>query len=154
MGATSAPFGRRLARPRTREEYALWLRRAAPEREGDRRPMPWDERVIVGLRRREGVNMRELLEPLGPGSAALEGLEARLAPWREGGWLCVEGDRWRLSNPQGLALSNAVLRDVLDWWREQPGSEEPAADESSRAGPRPPNHGHRAGEGKRVADDR
>jgi oxygen-independent coproporphyrinogen-3 oxidase len=31
----------------------------------------------------------------------------------------VEGGRWRLQDPEGLALSNAVLRDVLEWWQEQ-----------------------------------
>ncbi len=160
MGATSAPDGRRLARPRTREGYADWLQHtrltqgtSSLTRAEAPHPFPWDERVIVGMRRREGVNMRELLDELGPGSACLEALQARLAPWIEGGWLCLEGERWRLSNPAGLALSNSVLRDVLEWWEEQPCSRGAAVDESSRAGRQPPIPVHPEGEGKRGADD-
>ena len=41
------------------------------------------------------------------------------APRTRWGLLLVEGGRWRLQDPQGLALSNAVLRDVLEWCREQ-----------------------------------
>jgi len=33
--------------------------------------------------------------------------------------LLVEGRRWRLCDPCGLALSNAVLRELLTWWEER-----------------------------------
>ena len=116
MGATSAPWGERLARPRTREAYAAWLEQAdgalglgaeepaAPGGVG----MPLDERLMVGLRRREGV----LLE-------APVALQHRWQPFLEQGLLLREGPRWRLRDPEGLALSNAVLRELLAWWDEQ-----------------------------------
>lgn len=120
MGATSAPWGRRQARPRTREQYAAWIQ-APPHQDG---PLgaagpPLDELLMVGLRRREGVPLRRMLAQQGLDRQAEIELRCRLAPFEQRGLLLVEGGRWRLQDPQGLALSNAVLRDVLEWWRDQ-----------------------------------
>jgi oxygen-independent coproporphyrinogen-3 oxidase len=124
LGATSAPWGERLARPRTREGYAAWLEQAgastadhpgAPIAAG----MPFDERLLVGLRRREGVPLRALAEQAGISPQALAELQQRWQPFLNAGLLIQEGPRWRLSDPQGLALSNAVLRELLGWWEGQ-----------------------------------
>ncbi|MEB3317812.1 MAG: coproporphyrinogen-III oxidase family protein [Cyanobacteriota bacterium] len=131
MGATSAPFGRRLARPRTREGYGRWVRQGG----GPEGPMatafPLDERVLVGLRRREGVNLRDLLAQAGLGAEALASIHNHLGPWIERRCLRIEADRWRLTDPEGLALSSSVLRDFMGWWLEQPGSRECAAHAST-----------------------
>lgn len=129
MGATAAPDGIRRARPRTREAYAAWLAAqsvpAPPLDDSDGEPaaglgMAIDERWMVGLRRREGVNARELAAAAGLGHGALVLLRQQLAPFEQRGLLLVEGDRWRLSDPAGLALSNAVLRELLAWWPAGP----------------------------------
>lgn len=122
MGATGAPWGRRQPRPRTRQGYATWLEQGqAPSPAIAREPaMPLDERLMVGLRRREGVNGAALLAAEGVGPEAVAALRGRLRPHMEAGWLRLEGSRWRLSDPDGLALSNAVLREILAWWQEQP----------------------------------
>jgi putative oxygen-independent coproporphyrinogen III oxidase len=123
LGATSAPFGRRLARPRTRAAYGAWL----GEHSGDPphsqaldplggEPMPFDERLLVGLRRREGVNLEQLVQLHGLGPDDLEAMKKRCSPFLTEGLLRIEGTRWRLSDPAGLALSNAVLRELLAWW--------------------------------------
>ena len=70
--------------------------------------MPLDERWMVGLRRREGVRIQ-----------APEALRRRWQPFVERGLLLQEGPRWRLRDPEGLALSNAVLRELLAWWEEE-----------------------------------
>ena len=122
MGATAAPWGERLARPRTREAYADWLAQpgSPPASPGQAYPgMPLDERLLVGLRRREGVSMPALLAQVGLGPEALAALRGRLEPWIGEGLLRIEGPRWRLSDPAGLALSNGVLRELLAWWQEQ-----------------------------------
>ena len=123
MGATAAPWGERLARPRTREAYADWLAQqpgSPPASAGQAGPgMPLDERLLVGLRRREGVSMPALLAQVGLGPEALAALRGRLEPWTSEGLLRIEGPRWRLSDPAGLALSNGVLRELLAWWQEQ-----------------------------------
>ena len=129
MGATAAPYGRRQARPRTREAYAAWLLAldrtqpvlAASEgaSKGDPEPplgMAIDELWMVGLRRREGVNAVALARAAGLGHQELTALRQQLAPFEARGLLLVEGERWRLSDPAGLALSNAVLRELLAWW--------------------------------------
>ena len=136
MGATSAPWGVRQAHPRTRDGYAAALHRQAsttalPDRlplpagsadppvESGGAGLPLDELLLVGLRRREGLNLGRLARQRGVEPAELNTLASRLAPFRERGLLLVEGDRWRLQAPHGLALSNAVLREMLAWWEER-----------------------------------
>jgi oxygen-independent coproporphyrinogen-3 oxidase len=152
MGATAAPWGERQARPRTREAYAAWLEQvlapgsntAAAARlpaEGQlfvASALPLDERLLVGLRRREGVRLPVLLAAAGfpaPEAAqALAELRRRLAPWLAEGLLLEEGCRWRLADPAGLALSNGVLRELLGWWEQWGG----AGRQSTGAAPPPP----------------
>jgi len=152
MGATAAPWGERQARPRTRQAYADWLATSAA---GDDPPgswaaavlgagvsqpsssgMPFDERLLVGLRRREGVNLETLAAAYQVRREALAVLRGRLQPYEREGLLRIEGPRWRLSDPEGLALSNAVLRECLDWW-------ECVGSRSSPAAPRSPDPAHR-----------
>ena len=116
MGATAAPWGVREARPRTRAGYATWLEEAEQaQRLGDghllavpESGMPLDERWMVGFRRREGVRID-----------VPDALRLRWQPFVERGLLIEEGPRWRLRDPEGLALSNAVLRELLAWWEEE-----------------------------------
>lgn len=154
MGATGAPFGQRMARPRTREGYRLWLEEGGPSQAETPRPFPVDDLVMVGLRRREGVTMAPLLAGHGVSQQAFATLKCRLAPWLEHRLLCIEGDRWRLSDPEGMALSNSVLRDFLAWWLEQPACQQAAADESTPAEPRSPIPAHPAAPAQTGAGDR
>ena len=120
LGATSAPWGVRLARPRTREAYRTWVDQAQrhwPEQEG---MLPLDERVLVGLRRREGVPLAPWAAAAGIAPSVLAELERRWQPYLEQGLLLRQGQRWRLKDPEGLALSNAVLRELLEWWEQMP----------------------------------
>ena len=64
----------------------------------------------MGLRRREGVDLRDL-------DAA--GLVRRWLPFQEQGVLSKRAGRWCLSDPDGMALSNRVLLEVVLWWEEQ-----------------------------------
>jgi oxygen-independent coproporphyrinogen-3 oxidase len=123
MGATSAPWGQRLARPRTRQGWEAWLAAGQPglEATAPQRPgPPLDELLLVGLRRREGVALPALAAAAGVGPGELADLAERLEPWRARGLLRIEGPRWRLTDPAGMALSNAVLREMLAWWQERP----------------------------------
>ena len=137
MGATAAPWGVREARPRRREAYGQWLEARLRQRRGQAAAaaIPLDERLLVGLRRREGVHLPRLLAGQGLGPAAVAARIAELgqllAPFRRDGLLLVEGPRWRLSDPRGLALSNVVLRPLLAWC-------EAAGPPPSPAGPAPP----------------
>ncbi len=120
LGATSAPWGQRLARPRTRAAYAEWLAESHPANRGTQAPgVPFDERLLVGLRRREGVRLADLAGQAGVTRAELGDLLGRWQPFCERGLLLQEGPRWRLSDPEGLALSNGVLRELVAWWEER-----------------------------------
>lgn len=156
MGATGAPWGQRIARPRTREGYAAWLAQGSedPAVAGWLPPaqpgvgLPLDERLMVGLRRREGVALGRLLGQQGwPAAAvaeALQQLQQRLKQPLDAGLLLIEGRRWRLSDPAGLALSNAVLRELLAWCQEL---QDVPAQQSSGAAPQPPGRGPGSGGG-------
>ncbi len=119
MGATGAPRGRRQAHPRTRAGYAEMLAAtAALDGEAEEEGMPFDERLMVGLRCREGVNLERLVRQERLTPSLLDGLRRRLGDYERRGLLRVEGPRWRLADPEGLALSNGVLREMLAWWQE------------------------------------
>jgi oxygen-independent coproporphyrinogen-3 oxidase len=128
MGATSAPWGERRAHPRTRASYAEAVRQqlsanlepVLPQEAQPAKPpgVPFDDLLLVGLRRREGVALGRLAQERGVKQVSLDALALRLAPFRQRGLLLIEGERWRLQAPTGLALSNAVLREILAWWDE------------------------------------
>jgi oxygen-independent coproporphyrinogen-3 oxidase len=120
MGATSCLAGQRQARPRRRDDYVSWVRGGAGQtglmEEEARGSLPVEDLLLVGLRRREGVNLRELAALQGLSHQSMEDLRGHLQPFLSQGLLLVEGDRWRLSDPAGLCLSNLVLREWLEWW--------------------------------------
>ena len=160
LGATAAPWGERQARPRTRQAYADWLASSgagegppgawaaaalgAGASQASSSGMPFDERLLVGLRRREGVNLEALAAAHQVRQEALADLRNRLQSFEREGLLRIEGPRWRLSDPEGLALSNGVLRECLEWW-------ERAGCRSSLAAPRSPDPAHPSAEARREA---
>ena len=129
LGATAGAGAERLARPRTREAYALWLQQRAGDQGGDGPPWPAppvDDLLLVGLRCREGVPLRWLAGASGLTPGALQAdLEAALAGWRRQGLVAWDGGRLRLLPPEGFCLSNAVLRDLLAWWQGRRGADAP-----------------------------
>ena len=144
QGATSAPWGKRLARPRTREGYRHWLE--SQEQEGPdaslladtARPIPLDDLLLVGLRCREGVDLESLAITCGWTPAQckthLAALKQRWQVALDQGWLLRSGRRWRLSDPEGMAMSNQVLVELLLWWESLP------ADAVAEPNPEEPPH--------------
>ncbi len=156
LGATSASGGVRVARPRTRAAYATWVEaleqhrhaptatiaQADPQADGPQQPL--DERLLVGLRRREGVAMAGLLRQANVAPTELKALQTLLKGELQQGLLQIEGPRWRLSDPAGLALSNAVLTKLLQWW-------ERVAPSPTAAGPQAPAGADSPAAGQRAA---
>ena len=130
LGATSAPWGERLSRPRTRDSYTRWVE--DQESSGidssleavTARPMPLDEQLMVGLRRREGVNLMSLAKRWGWNNKQCEEYMTSLRFfWRDGiqrGWLKNQGWRFQLSDPHGMEISNQVLIQMVLWWDSLP----------------------------------
>ncbi len=130
QGSTSAPWGRRLIRPRTREGYRDWICRQiefGPDRSllsFNSNYFPLDERLILGLRRREGIDLSEIANSWGWDSKQskvyLSALEIRWCEAFTNGWIERIGGRVRLSQPVGMAISNHVLSEVVSWWESLP----------------------------------
>ncbi len=136
LGATSAPWGERMARPRTREAYASWVQNQAQQLDssllqGSAGSLPLDDRLLVGLRCHEGVDLWDLARSCGWNerrcSRELPALEARWQPFVDMGLMQHVGRRWRLSDPEGMAVSNQVLVEVLEWWELLPDRVAPEA---------------------------
>ena len=115
LGATAGVGGERAARPRTREAYGAWLQqRAGHQGLGDPGALPpLEDLLLVGLRRREGVDLAWLEQALGLAQPLNLLLRPVLEPWLQQGCIALNGNRLRLVAPQGFALSNAVLADLL-----------------------------------------
>lgn len=137
LGATSAPWGERFARPRTRETYALWLEQQQQDgphaslRQDSAAPLMLDDLLLVGLRRREGVDLLQQAQGCGWTdqccSLHLPELEKRWEPFLAQGLMERQGRRWRLTDPLGMALSNQILVEVVQWWDLLPAAAVPPA---------------------------
>ena len=116
LGATSGVGGERLVRPRTRDAYSSWVQHHAGHQGGDPALMPpLEDLLLVGLRRREGVDLLWLQRSgLWKSSQPLVmWLQQALKPWLEQGLAVLTKERLRLPAPAGFGLSNAVLADLL-----------------------------------------
>ena len=126
MGATSAPWGERFARPRTIVGYRKWVE--AQELQTSEKtlfnkgssPMPLDELLMIGLRRREGVHLEELAEKSGWDNEKrkknLDLLEKYWQDFLKEGYLIKNNGRFVLSNPKGMQISNQILIQMFLWW--------------------------------------
>ena len=130
QGATSAPWGLRFMRPKTFNEYRSWV--FQQEQEGihsslissNARPMPLDELLIVGLRRREGVELYSMFRDWGWSKTQCEiyikSLISKWLPSIQNGLLIQNGFRFYLTDPEGMNLSNEVLVQMMLWWESLP----------------------------------
>ena len=130
QGATSAPWGERFSRPRTFDGYRGWIEDQelygldSSLRLSTAKPMPLDEKLIVGLRRREGVDLFSFAKQWGwdqnQCAEYLTSLELLWSDAIDRGLLKQEGTRHKLSNPEGMEISNQVLVQMLRWWDALP----------------------------------
>ncbi len=130
QGATSAPWGERLSRPRTGDAYKSWLQDQAingldPSLDPvTAKSMGFDEKLLVGLRRREGVDLFKLAMDSGWTRKFFEAHFKSLELfWHEAlkrGWLKRRGMRFQLSDPLGMDISNQVFVQMFLWWDSLP----------------------------------
>ena len=126
MGATSAPWGERFARPRTIIGYKKWIE----EQENIKlessllcnpsSKMPLDELLMIGLRRREGVHIEELAKYSGwtdeKCNKKLRLLKTNWQDFLDKGFLIDKNGRFFLSDPNGMQISNQILVQMFIWW--------------------------------------
>ncbi len=127
QGATSCICGKRFSRPRTREGYKKWIENqeikkfefSSTQKE---KLMPFDELVIVGLRRREGLDFEEMLRKYIPDEKKvhfyLDKLKIRWENAIKMGWINQRGYRYYLTDPDGMDISNQILVEMLLWWED------------------------------------
>ena len=126
MGATSAPWGSRFSRPRTIAGYEKWLEQQEIQLlektlfiKGSS-PIPLDELLMIGLRRREGIHFEDLAEKIGwtkkECDKNLKSLEKYWQTFLEEGFLRKKNGRFFLSDPEGIQLSNQILIQMFLWW--------------------------------------
>lgn len=117
MGATSYTQGQRVARPRTRAEYADWVqayRRCGGQLQAEA-VSESDivlETLMLRLRLAEGIEWAELRHNLT--EETLARLETAIAPYLRQGWLLSDETRLRLSDPEGFLFSNTVLAKLFE----------------------------------------
>ena len=126
MGATSAPWGKRVSRPRTIAGYKKWiyqqesllLEKTLNVEESSQ--MPLDELLMIGLRRREGVHIEKLAEKFGwTKQEILENLKLLEKYWQNyliEGYILKKNGRYFLSDPKGMQISNQILIQMFLWW--------------------------------------
>ena len=77
---------------------------------------------MLGMRVKEGINIKLLFEEQGWDKEKLEiNFKKLLKRWEQhiqNRLVCNDGDRYFLSDPKGMDLSNTVLVSMFQWWEE------------------------------------
>jgi len=126
QGSTSSPWGEPFTRPRVSKEYKKWVIR---QYEFNLDPSlvnkdyvynELDEKIMLGLRLREGIDIYEAFKEQNWENEKFENNFSKLLEeWEtflESGILVRRGNRFFLSEPKGMELSNQVLISMFKWW--------------------------------------
>jgi len=77
---------------------------------------------MLGLRLKEGVDIEEVFKEQNWGKEKFESnFRKLLEEWKkfiESGLLVRKGNRFFLSDPKGMELSNQILISMFKWWDE------------------------------------
>jgi coproporphyrinogen III oxidase-like Fe-S oxidoreductase len=127
MGAASNLDDARFTRPRTTDTYYDWVAAGCDwQTESISQNERLLETLMLRMRLREGVELRSIATEFGP--VILDDLWQCIAKYQRDGWVEVlgrnrqiivnverltEDNSLRLSDPDGLLFSNAVLSDIF-----------------------------------------
>jgi len=128
QGSTSSPWGIRFSRPRNINEYQKWVIDQCDKQleesllRDSKTKLELDEKIMLGLRTKEGVNIKKLFIEEGWDKDNSRKFMSRLLKswqkYRDTDLLLNEGDRFFLSDPKGMELSNQILITMFNWWDE------------------------------------
>jgi len=126
QGSTSSPWGVRFSRPKNIHEYKTWVIDQCSKKLdkslllNSKIKLDLDEKIMLGLRTKEGVNIKKLFLEEGWNEDDSKKFMAKLLKswqkYREYELLLNEGDRFFLSDPKGMELSNQIIIAMFDWW--------------------------------------
>ena len=128
QGSTSSPWGQKLTRPRLSKEYKEWVIKQykfsldSSLNNIDYVYQELDEKIMLGLRLREGMDIYKFFEEQNWENNNLDdNFKKLLSKWErffESGLLVRNGNRVFLSDPKGMELSNQILISMFEWWDE------------------------------------
>ena len=79
-----------------------------------------DEKIMLGLRLKEGIDIQKVFKEQSWEKKKYESnLSKLLEEWEkflESGLLIRKGNRFFLSDPEGMELSNQILISMFKWW--------------------------------------
>ena len=128
QGSTSSPWGKKFTRPRVSKKYKEWVITQC-ELNLDSSLInnyfvyeELDEKIMLGLRLKEGIDIYEVFREQNWENKKFERNFSKLlvewAKFIESGLLVRKGNRFFLSEPKGMELSNQVLVSMFKWWDE------------------------------------
>jgi len=115
MGATSYLNGDRVSRPRKLREYYEWIEAPYSTSEVTKNDYLLD-RLMVGLRLKEGIDLKDLREQVGESMIAL--ILDCLQPYEKVSWVKITPERIRLTDPEGFLFSNVILTKLFERFDE------------------------------------
>ena len=128
QGSTSSPWGEKFTRPRISKDYKNWVTKQCEIKldpslvNQEKIYNELDEKIMLGMRLKEGVNLQKLInEQNWDKKKSLIALTKLLKEWQrflDSGLLVKRGNRFFLSNPQGMELSNQILISMFRWWEK------------------------------------
>jgi oxygen-independent coproporphyrinogen-3 oxidase len=128
QGSTSSPWGENFTRPRISKDYKKWVTKQCEikleysliNQENIYKEL--DDKIMLGMRLKEGINIYNLLNEQNwdnkKSKIALTKLLKAWAPFLESGLLIKRGNRFFLSDPKGMELSNQILVSMFRWWEK------------------------------------
>jgi len=115
MGAASYVFSQRFTRPRTRREYYAWVESGCkidvPENTVNDNLL---DTLMLGLRLAEGLSLSHLSQQFG--EETVKEILTCLQPYFNQGWVELNNENLRLSDPDGFLFSNTVLARLFQWF--------------------------------------
>ncbi len=128
QGSTSSPWGEKFTRPRISKDYKKWVTEQCEikldpsllNQENIYKEL--DEKIMLGMRLKEGINIYKLInEQNWDDKKSKISLKILLKEWDrfiESGHLIKRGNRFFLSDPKGMELSNPILVSMFRWWEK------------------------------------
>ena len=128
QGSTSSPWGERFTRPRVSKDYKKWVIGQCENTldsslvNSDFIYQALDEKIMLGLRLKEGIDIDRLFkEQLWDKKELETNLGKLVKEWERflaNGLLIKNGNRLFLSDPRGMELSNQILISMFKWWNK------------------------------------
>jgi putative oxygen-independent coproporphyrinogen III oxidase len=110
MAAASYVNGQRFTRPRKRSEYFQWVETGKIDCPVVSLEENLLDTLMLGLRLAEGVSLAELRSRFGDWAERVMDI---LQPYGKMGWVVVDPERLRLSDPEGFLFSNEMLATLF-----------------------------------------